>query len=437
MLGKSKEPVWSMTKNRELNRVLNYKKEIGLYLATRIALTWVWIKYLNPTALDGDISILYYYGTHPLCLITGSFTEGARTAFGAYAPLEPLIYAPFTAICNSLDGVRLAIFTLELLTLLMMILIGNKIVKEDTLHKIVLIYILIPLTWAESIVWVQDEILAALFLLVVLYFKLEDKEDLAALSLGLTCIFSKIIPLIIFVPLLLTANNKKKTFLLTMLPILAVYLPVNYNYGLLGIGSPFIAQMQSTNMCVGSLAIPYLFELIIDSSIQRGVLSFLLISASLLSYYTWLLYKCRGKDVPNFIDMSVVSFLIFFIFFWQTRSEYYIYLLPILLLRLGMLEKINIKETLLLLILSISSISWKISYQLNPICQYRTIVSEYAASNRFFEFYCNLIGNQFFKLEEIIFLVITLVIVIRYLIFFLKGRHSLKRGCINEQSSMP
>lgn len=436
MLGKSKEPVWSMTKNRKPNRLLNYKKEIGLYFLTRIALIWVWIKYLNPTALGGDISVYYYYGTHPLCLITGSFIEAAGTAFGAYSPLEPLIYAPFTAICNSLDGVRLATFTLELLTLLMMILIGNKIVKEDTLHKIVLIYILIPLTWVESIVWVQDEILAALFLLVVLYFKLEDKEDLAALSLGLTCVFSKIIPLIIFVPLLLTANNKKKTFLLTMLPILAVYLPVNYNYRLLEIGSPFLAQIHS-NISAGSLSITYLFKLLTDFPIQWGVLSFILVSASLLIYYAYLFCKYQSRDMPDFIDMLIVSFLIFFIFFWQTRSEYYIYILPILLLRLGMLEKINIKEILLLLILSISSISWKISYQLNPICQYRTIVSGHAASNRFFEFYCKLIGNQFFKLEEIIFLVITLVIIIRYLIFFLKRHRSLKWGCVNEQSSMP
>ena len=426
MLGKLKEPVWSMTKNRKLNQLLNYKKEIGSYFLTRIALIGVLITYFNSTAFLDDIHMLYYGGTHPLCLITGSFIKAAGISF-TYAPLEPLIYAPFTAICNSLNGVRLATFTFEFLTLLMMILIGNKIIKEDTLHKIVLIYILIPLSWVESIVWVQDEILAALFLLVVLYFKLKDKEDLAALSLGLTCVCSKIIPLIIFVPLLLTANNKKKTFLLTILPILAIYLPVNYNYRLLGIGSPFLAQIHS-NIGPGSLSIPYLFKLILDSSIQWGVLCFFLLSASFLIYYAYLFHKYQKKNMPNFIDMSIVSFLICFVFFWQTHPEYYIYILPILLLRLAMLDKINTKETLLLLILSISSITWKVLHLVGYISQNPAYVSGYAAPNRFLEFHNNLIGNQFFKLEEIIFLVITLVIVIRYLIFFLKGHRSLKRG---------
>ena len=432
MFDRLNELVWSMTKNRKVNRVLNYKKEIGLYFLTRIALIGVLITYFNSTAFLDDIHMLYYGGTHPLCLITGSLAGIS----GTYAPLEPLIYAPFTAICNSLNGVRLATFTFEFLTLLMMILIGNKIIKEDTLHKIVLIYILIPLSWVESIVWAQDEILAALFLLVVLYFKLRDKEDLAALSLGLTCVCSKIIPLIIFVPLLLTANNKKKTILLTILPLVAIYLPINYNYKLLGIGSPFLAQIH-LNMPVGSLSIPYLFKLLTDYPIQWSLLSFILVSASLLIYYAYLFYKYQKKDMPDFIDMSIVSFLICFVFFWQTHPEYYIYILPILLLRLAMLDKINIKETLLLLILSISSITWKVLHLVGYISQNPAYVSGYAAPNRFLEFHNNLIGNQFFKLEEIIFLVITLVIVIRYLIFFLKRHRSLKWGCVNEQSSMP
>ena len=413
--------------NSVLDPFISYKKEIGLYFLTRIALIWVLITYFNSTAFLDDIKILYYYGTHPLCLITGSFIEAAGTAFGAYSPLEPLIYAPFTAICNSLNGVRLATFTFEFLTLLMMILIGNKIIKEDTLHKIVLIYILIPLSWVESIVWVQDEILAALFLLVVLYFKLRDKEDLAALSLGLTCVCSKIIPLIIFVPLLLTANNKKRTFLLAILPVVAIYLPVNYNYRLLGIGSPFLAQIHSN---IGSaLTIPYLFKLLTDSSIQWGVLAFILLSASFLAYYAYLFYRYRREDMPNFIDMLIVSFLIYFVlFFGAIHPEHYLFILPILLLRLAMLDKINIKETLLLLILSISSITWKVLHLGGFIYQNPAYVSGYAAPNRFLEFHNNLIGNQFFKLEEIVFLVITLVIIIRYLIFFIRRHLSLNYG---------
>jgi len=408
-----------------LNPFLSYKKEIGLYFLTRIALIWVLITYFNSTAFLDDINILYYFGTHPLCLITGSFTEAASTVFGAYSPLQPLIYTPFIAICNSLNGVRLATFTFEFLTLLMMILIGDKIIKKETLHKMVLIYILIPLSWVENIVWAQDEILAALFLLVVLYFKLKDKEDLAALSLGLTCVCSKIIPLIIFVPLLLTANNKKRTFLLAILPIVAIYLPVNYNYRLLGIGSPFLAQIYS-NIGGGALTIPYLFKLLTDSSIQWGVLAFILLSASFLAYYAYLFYRYQRKDMPNFIDMLIVSFLIYFVlFFGAIHPEHYIFIFPILLLRLAMLDKINIKETLLMVILSISSITWKVLHLIGYIYQNPAYVSGYAAPNRFFELHSNLIGNQFFKLEEIIFLVITLVIIIRYLIFFVRRHISL------------
>jgi hypothetical protein len=402
-----------------LKLLLKFKKEIGIYLLTRIALIWVLIKYLDSAAFLDDIHFLYFYATHPLCLITGSFIEGAGVGAGAYAPLEPLILAPFTELINGINSIRLATFTFEFITLIMMIIIGNKIIKEDILHKTILIYILIPLSWVENIIWAQDEILSALFILIVLYFKLKNKDDLAALSLGLTCICAKIVPFIVFVPLLLTSRNKKRTFLLVVLPILAFLIPINMRYKLLGIENPF--YLQIINGGFYSLTIPYLFKLIFDTQINWGILAFILLSVSFFFYYSYLVYRYWQNNMPDFIDMSIISFLLYFVFFFGgIHPEHYIFILPVILLRLAMLDKINFKEIELLIILSISSITWKISALLDILAKNNIDLKGSVLPIEVLEAHNKWIGNRFFKLEQVILLTITLMLIFRYIIIFIR-----------------
>lgn len=402
-----------------VNIILKFKKEILFYLISRIILIWIIIRYLNSASFLDDIHSMYFFGVHPFCLITGSFL-GEGIIFGAYAPLEPFIYAPFISIANDINGVRLVAFIFEFLSLLMMIIIGNDIIKENILHKAIFIYVIVPLSWVLNIIWAQDEILAAFFLLTIIFFKMKEREDLAALLLGMACIFSKIILLIILIPLIMTSKDKIKSLILTIFPVLIIYVPINLWYSYLGFESPFLVQILSANSNY-ALTIPYLLRIISNFNINWGILAFALLSASFIIYYSYLAYRYKSKDMPNFIDMVLVSFLIYLIFsFASIHPEQYIFILPIIILRLAMLDRLNSVEVLLLFAISASSITWKGLAMLRFLSENLTHVQANAIPHKALEIHNNLIGTQFFKSEEIIFLGLTILLILRYFLIFVK-----------------
>ncbi len=405
---------------KKITKILSdYRIEIMAYLLTRIFLMATLSLFFSSGVFLEDINVIFYYATHPFSLITGSFAGGVETAFGAYSPLQPLFYFPFTLSGLGLDSIRLATFVFEFLTFLLMILMVDRHAKKGFAHKAAWLFVFVPLTWVMSIVWAQDETLAALFLLIIVYFKLEKKDDLAALFLGLACIASKIVPFIIFIPLLLTAKNKKRTSLLALLPILIIYIPVQLNYKLLGIGSPVLEHLSIVTLEHGSLSVVHPLKLIFGSMVNWNYISLVLMATSFIAYYFYLFRKYRKNEIPDFIDMALVCFFIYFIFFYAMISPaHYIFIVALLLLRLAMIEKINTREALILLLLSASSISWKVVHLIS-VASKNPGFQEFGVLNTLSRMHAGLVGTQFLAVEELALIFITLSVIFNYLLFFL------------------
>jgi len=405
-----------------------FRNEIMFYLVTRVALIFFIIKYMGSMSFLDDIKFMYLFGSNPICLMTGSFMESASILCGAYAPLEPFIYAPFVFITSDINGIRLAAFIFEFAVLIMMIIIGNNVITENILHKTVLIYIILPLSWVEDIIWAQDEILAALFLMIIIFLETIERQKLAAFFLGITCVFSKIVPFVVFVPLCLLSRDKIRTIILAIAPILAVYVPVNFWYNRIGIDNPTICQILAGNSNKG-ITIPYLLrtlsvpDILKDSlnlQINWGVFAFVLLLISYVIYYVYLIYRYKKRDLPNIYDMILVSFFIYLVFsFAQIHPEQYIFILPIILLRLAILDRINLTEFFYLLTFSLSSILWKGIVMLRFLSANPSYIQESMLPHKILELHNNIIGNQFLKFEEFIVLSITLIVIVRYFIIFI------------------
>lgn len=378
-----------------------------------------------PLALRADISALYFLGEHPFPLYILSINDLSRLAEGyaAYSPLESWIYAPFAILLNDLASVRLVSFASEFLILIMMITIGRSVVKEDELHKIVLIYILIPCTWIANILLAQDEVLIALFLLAITYLKLYSEEGFAAMMLGVAAVSSKMTILLALVPLILSSKEKIKVAAYALLPVFIIYMPVQLYIYLTHVKNPILAQMEFGP----SLTINHLIANFWHEGFESHSTTIFL--AVVFCIYSLFVYKIGIlKQEVNFMDMTIVVFLSYLVFYcgW-IRPEHYSIILPVILLRLAMLDAINGINTFALFSLYTSVAAWNLIYILREIVQYPALLQQ-AVQIHFVNILINshqlLIGNNHLRIEENALALICIAISMAFLIYFMNHEKS-------------
>jgi hypothetical protein len=391
-----------------------YKKEIFLYFATRFLLFLVVVVFLNSGIFFDDIKFMMDSGAHPFQILTGEVFLHYPAENAAYAPLEPFLYTPFVSLFQSVNGVRMTTFMFEMLTFFLLIILSAKLTDINSGKKIILLYILLPITWIESILWAENEIISSFFLLLCIFFIIKDNEKLSSLTIGLSCIFSKIINAIMILPLVIKAKNKKIVLLFSIIPILIVYIPMFLNRRTTGTSNSFMFWITFGGD-IGAITFQGLFHLIFG---QNQYFSYLMFALMVFLYLSYCAYIYSTPKKINFLNVIIIVYLIYFLFGSNAiHPEYYLIILPVILLKLGLENLVNLKEIAIITTYSISLIACKIFYLLNHIFTYKSPDIQFI--NTVLNLHNQFIGNQFLFYEELFFLLVSLGISVRYIVFCL------------------
>jgi hypothetical protein len=392
----------------------DYKKEIALYFATRFLVFFIVVFFLNSGIFFDDIKFMMASGSHPFQIITGDVLQNNPMENAAYSPLEPFLYAPFVFLIQTVNGVRMTTFVFEMLTFFLLLVVANKMTNLKDSKKIVMIYILLPITWIESILWAENEIISSFFLMLCVYFIVKDNEKFSSLTIGLAAIFSKIINVIMILPLVIKAKDKKMTLFLAVIPILIIYLPLVFNNKTTGTSSSFGFWINFGGD-IGAITFQGLARLIFG---QNRYISNFLFALMVLFYLAYCAYLYFKTEKINFLNAIIIVYLIYFLFGSNAiHPEYYLIIIPVILLKLGVENILSLKEIAIITLYSVSLILTKIFYLLNFVSTSSS--TSYSFLSNVLNFHNQIIGNQFLVYEELFFLILSLGIGVRYIVFCL------------------
>ena len=393
--------------------IQSYHWELLLYIGSRVFLILVMVLFLESGTFTEDIHFHYYFAKNPAAILTGDYQNVMPGLMGVHPPLYPFLLAPFATLIPNIDSLRIAFFFFEFLTLFAFIFLLNE--DRPNSRFFLLMFILNPLMWMPNVVWLQDEIITAFFLLVVIHLRRKN-ETAAAFFLGFSLLFAKFFILLAFIPFILTALRKVRASLLILLGAVPFLLFLAFN-GYFSPSSPFSLFYSDTPVS----GINFLNLVLLVSNLNLKILFPLFAGSGLLIYYGYSLRGLPSINCEKFLRLCLYSYIIFFLFYPRTEPEYFVIFFPLLLGYLHSRDYDKSKECVFLAMIGIAAWGWQASFALQQVAN-NVVADPSDIVLRILNMHDTLIGNEMLLLEQVLFVSIAVVILVRYIAYHLTER---------------
>ena len=218
----------------------------------------------------------------------------------SYAPLNPYLDALLLRLHDSPLSILIFQIACDVVSVPFWIRFFRRCLNETTVRKAALLYLVQPLVIWEICLDGKNQGFISL-LLAISFCAIARKEIVSGISLSLTWILVKILP-VIFVPTLFMGARKRTIWLLSVaIPSVLVY-------------GAFIAVRADVTWAVrkeGSLAtpqnLPYLFGAVTGYNLPEGLLSLLAIIVVTFALIITIRIQLRTKDDPARLWIMALS----------------------------------------------------------------------------------------------------------------------------------
>ena len=306
----------------------------------------------NEVASDVDYHTMLIQ--QPLGIIGGT----APPDIASYAPLQSFItwpiYTAYNFVFPAFISIRLLMMTIEFACFVVFMSILKNLRTSSTLSTVLCMsFVLAPHQFLTSVVFVQDEVICSLFLLLCFLLKISNRYLSSLFALAAGVLIGKIFLIVPLFYVTVFGNTKMerwpKHWFLPLLLIAGVYalvvLMVQQNNGNL----PLVGFTPSADYSVMYWTL--ILQTASDISTYKNLSLLLTIATqSVLSLY--LIYQCylKKKHINSTLLISL-PLAVFFLTFYQHNSEYSMMIAAVALL--------SIQRTHSVLVLaSIFSFAW-------------------------------------------------------------------------------
>ncbi|MFW9769146.1 MAG: hypothetical protein ACFFEM_10025 [Candidatus Thorarchaeota archaeon] len=334
-----------------------------------------------------------------------------QESMGVHPPLYPLLLVPFAILIPTIDSLLIVFFFFEFLTLFAFIFLLNE--DRNKSRFVLLMFILNPLMWMPNIIWLQDEIITAFFILLVIHLR-KKTESGAAFFLGFSLLFAKLFILLAFIPFILTSYRRIWTALNILMGTIPYLLILAIN-GCFSLGSPFMSFYS--DMPISGTG--FLNLVLLVSNVNLKTLFPVLAGFCLFIYYGYSLRVNLQRNKQEFLRLCLFSYIIFFLFYPRTEPEYLVIFFPLFLGYLYSRDFDRFKEGIFLSILGFAAWSWQAAFALQQIAE-QLIESPPEIALKILDLHQTIMGNEMLIIEQVFFVSITVLILLRYIIFSAK-----------------
>jgi hypothetical protein len=254
--------------------------------------------------------------------------------FDQYPPLLPILealfYKPLSLFFSDFFATRLMFITYELMLAVAFFFLLDACFEEIALSKLIA-FAVTPMMWMSSVVMAQDEVIGALFLCASLAFAINGRLITGILIASLGVVAGKIF--MIFPLGILVFCQGQSTFTRR---VTAAAIPMGLIYGLIcidrlmeGNSLPLIGFTPQANFGV-SLWVIIFERLPFDLPTLRTLSGLIAVSLAVATIvYLWM-NRYRALE-DRYLIGSALILTIVFVTFYHVNSEYYIFVVPVLL----------------------------------------------------------------------------------------------------------
>ncbi|MHA1285559.1 MAG: hypothetical protein ACTSQP_23900 [Promethearchaeota archaeon] len=379
------------------------------------------INFFDSGSFLDDIHFHYYFAKNPSIILSGDVVKLMGLYMGVHPPLYPYLLFPFTLIINDISAIIIAFFFYEALSFFLLLFLNIENENKSRLKWLLYLFILSPITWLTNIIWVQDEIIMAFFILVIIYLRKKEKDNIVAFLLGLSLLWIKFFIILLFIPYILTSKRPLKKIFLMGIGLLPYFIFLLYR-GYFTSESPFLAFFGTQP--VTGINIPNLIYIISNFKLKEYAILIILII-----YFIYYLYILKSKNLKKnyleFSKISIITFFIFFLFYARTEPEYFILFYPVIIQYFYENQRYNLKiELIYSIFFGLLIWLWQGIFALWQVAS--NLVPGNELLYQILQIHDNLIGNEFLKLEELIVIIGSLILIIRYLIIIIKNKPRIK-----------
>ncbi len=246
-------------------------------------------------------------------------------------PLYPLAIAPLAiplnATVDSFLAPRITYTILELFAFIVMILFlaKSQLMKKIDKFFVLMVLSFSPLGFMTGSVMKQEEPIVMLFTAAVLLAWRLGSIRIASILTFLGIITAKILFGVVFLALLMLANNKKQVIIWGLLPSV-LFLVIYSIIGFLITGTiPFIDFSPGTIKFCSTLYVLLLKYTSISAPAMKWPSLLLTAAATVIIWF----YK-KNSSYDNFPLLMIISFCVLYLFFYHVNTEYHIFFLPLL-----------------------------------------------------------------------------------------------------------
>jgi len=288
---------------------------------------WVWpaaafaaVRALAPLVLyavgkgaevSWDARYYVYLATHPLAVVTGQVFSGPSfgPALVHYPPLLGLAlavpFAAFRSFTPTFLAVRATMAFWETAGLLVsfaavrwaLALPGKPASCSSPLTSWVWLAALLPWGWITTVVWVQDEILMAPFLVVTWAASVRDRPVTAAVSLAAGALIAKFY-ILAFAPVAFVTLCRRRRFAaalaLTLVPLALYFLIYRLRFGVTPMWGYDAASGVATSLSIFTL-LPGAADAAAFTTVGKAVL---VAAAAAPAFYAWRHWRRGGAPSP-------------------------------------------------------------------------------------------------------------------------------------------
>jgi hypothetical protein len=233
--------------------------------------------------------LVAFYVPQAHAVLHGQFPY--RDFESSYAPLNPYLDALLLRLRDSPLSILVFQILCDLLSVPFWIRFFRRFMAETTVRKAALLYLVQPLVIWEICIDGKNQGLISL-LLAISFWAIARREILSAISLSLTWILVKILP-VMFLPTLFFGARKRVRWLVSvMLPSLLVYGAFVVK------GADVTAGIRKEGSFTTPQNLPYLFEALTGYELPGIVLSLLLLAAVVATLVVTIRAQLRSVTEP-------------------------------------------------------------------------------------------------------------------------------------------